>query len=74
MGEIAQHPDTGTGALVDKFHHKNRYLIVLKGGAFETMTRAAEARAAVPGVEVFGGLVMNWPSGGINPAAVQAMR
>jgi hypothetical protein len=47
--------------------------IVLKGGAFETVTRAAEARAAVPGIEVFGGIVFNWPSGGINPAAVQAM-
>lgn len=47
--------------------------IVLKGGAFETVTRAAEARAAVPGVKVFGGLVMNKPSGGINPAGVEAM-
>lgn len=25
--EIKQHPDAGTGMLVDKFHHKNRYLI-----------------------------------------------
>ena len=47
--------------------------IVLKGGAFETVTRAAQAREAVPGVEVFGGVVFNWPSGGVNPAAVQAM-
>ena len=47
--------------------------VVLKGGAFETMTRAAQARAAVAGIEVFGGVVFNWPSGGINPAAVQAM-
>ena len=47
--------------------------IVLKGGAFETVTRAAEARAAVPDFAVFGGLVLNWPTGGINPAAVQAM-
>jgi hypothetical protein len=47
--------------------------IVLKGGAFETVTRAAEANAAVPGVKVYGGLVMNKPSGGINPAAVEAM-
>ncbi|MBX5490324.1 MAG: hypothetical protein IRZ14_04130 [Chloroflexi bacterium] len=47
--------------------------IVLKGGAFETVTRAAEARAAVPGIEVFGGVVLNWYSGGLNPAAVQAM-
>jgi len=47
--------------------------IVLKGGAFETVTRAAQARAAVGGVEVFGGVVLNWPMGGINPAAVEAM-
>jgi hypothetical protein len=47
--------------------------IVLKGGAFETVTRAAEANAAVPGIKVFGGLVMNHPSGGVNPAAVEAM-
>lgn len=47
--------------------------IVLKGGAFETATRAAEANAAVPGIKVFGGLVMNWPSGGVNPAAVEAI-
>ncbi len=47
--------------------------IVLKGGAFETVTRAAQARAEVPEIEVFGGVVMNWPSGGINPAAVEAM-
>src|SRR5262245_25778087 len=47
--------------------------IVLKGGAFETVTRAAEANAAVPGIKVYGGLVMNKPSGGINPAAVEAI-
>ena len=47
--------------------------IVLKGGAFETVTRAAEANAAVPGIKVFGGLVMNHPNGGINPAAVEAI-
>jgi hypothetical protein len=47
--------------------------IVLKGGAFETVTRAAEANAAVPEVKTLGGVVLNWPSGGINPAAVEAM-
>jgi len=47
--------------------------IVLKGGAFETVTRAAQAGAEVPDIQVFGGVVMNWPSGGINPAAVEAM-
>src|SRR5437868_10824631 len=30
LDEIPQHQPTGTGALVDKFHHKNVYLIVLR--------------------------------------------
>src|SRR5437763_749536 len=30
VSEIPQHPDTGTGMLVDKFHSKNAYLIVLR--------------------------------------------
>jgi hypothetical protein len=47
--------------------------IVLKGGAFETVTRAADANGAVPEVKTFGGIVLNWASGGINPAAVEAM-
>ena len=48
--------------------------IVLKGGAFETVTRAAQANADVGGrLRVFGGVVLNWPMGGINPAAVEAM-
>ncbi len=47
--------------------------IVLKGGAFETVTRAAQAGVEVPDIQVFGGVVMNWPSGGINPTAVEAM-
>ena len=47
--------------------------IVLKGGAFETVTRAAQAGAEVADIQVFGGVVMNWPSGGINPSAVEAV-
>jgi aspartate aminotransferase-like enzyme len=30
VGEIAQHADNGAGYLVDKFHDKNAYLVVLK--------------------------------------------
>jgi aspartate aminotransferase-like enzyme/N-acyl-L-homoserine lactone synthetase len=30
VGEIPQHPDTGNGLLIDKFHNKNAYLIVLR--------------------------------------------
>jgi len=47
--------------------------IVLKGTAFETVTRAAAANAEVRGIQVFGGVVFNWSSGGVNPAAVEAM-
>src|SRR5262245_36229727 len=31
VGEIPQHPDSGTGRLIDKFHHKNTYFIALDG-------------------------------------------
>jgi aspartate aminotransferase-like enzyme len=37
VGEIPQHPDPGTGVLIDKFHHKNRYLIALKDGRVVAM-------------------------------------
>lgn len=48
--------------------------IVLKGGAFETVTRAAQANADVGGaIQVYGSVVLNWPTGGINAAAVEAM-
>lgn len=48
--------------------------IVLKGGAFETVTRAAQANAVVgSGLRVYGGVVLNWAMGGVNPAAVEAM-
>src|SRR5262245_30317850 len=30
VGEIPQHADTGAGVLVDKFHTKNAYFIVLR--------------------------------------------
>src|SRR5436305_1796484 len=32
VGEIPQHPDPGTGRLIDKFHGKNTYQIVLRAG------------------------------------------
>ena len=37
VGEIPQHADTGTGVLVDKFHTKNIYFIVLREGRVEIM-------------------------------------
>src|SRR5262249_58339233 len=30
VGEIPQHADTGAGVLIDKFHTKNAYFIVLR--------------------------------------------
>jgi aspartate aminotransferase-like enzyme len=32
VSEIPQHPDPGTGRLIDKYHHKNAYIIVLHEG------------------------------------------
>jgi aspartate aminotransferase-like enzyme len=40
VGEIPQYPDPGTGQLVDKFHHKNRYLIAVKEGKVVGMVSA----------------------------------
>src|SRR5205823_12421507 len=46
---------------------------VVKGGAFGTVTRAAQASPAVPGIKVYGGVVMKWPAGGRDPGAGEAM-
>jgi aspartate aminotransferase-like enzyme len=40
VGEIPQYPDPGTGQLIDKFHHKNRYLIAVKEGRVVGMVSA----------------------------------
>jgi aspartate aminotransferase-like enzyme len=40
VGEIPQHADTGTGLLVDKFHKKNAYFIVLRGDRVVGMVSA----------------------------------
>jgi len=45
--------------------------IVLKSHVTLTADRAALAEKAVPGVRVFGGLALNAPVGGFNPAAVE---
>src|SRR6185503_11833592 len=47
--------------------------IVIKNHISETASRAALAMKAVPGIEVFGGIVLNNAVGGINPAAVEWM-
>ena len=47
--------------------------IVLKNHVVTTADRAALAMKVVPGIEVFGGIVLNKAVGGINPAAVEWM-
>ena len=47
--------------------------IVLKNHISETASRAALTMHAVPGIEVWGGVVLNNAVGGINPAAVEWM-
>ena len=47
--------------------------LVLKNHVVTTADRAALAMDAVPGVEVWGGIVLNNSVGGINPAAVEWM-
>lgn len=47
--------------------------IVLKNHVAETASRAALVTKVVPGIEVFGGVVLNKAVGGINPDAVEWM-
>jgi hypothetical protein len=47
--------------------------VVLKNHISETASRAALAMKEVPGIEVFGGVVLNKAVGGINPDAVEWM-
>src|SRR3954468_19143814 len=47
--------------------------IVLKNHVVATADRAKLAMDAVPGIEIWGGIVLNNAVGGINPAAVEWM-
>jgi hypothetical protein len=47
--------------------------IVLKNHVAETASRAAIAMKVVPGIQVFGGIVLNRAVGGVNPDAVEWM-
>lgn len=47
--------------------------ILLKNHISETASRAALVMKAVPGIEVFGGIVLNKAVGGVNPDAVEWM-
>ena len=46
--------------------------VLLKAHEQDTTGRAALVRTRVSGVEVFGGVVLNWIAGGLNPHAVDA--
>lgn len=52
---------------------KGMRAIVLKNHVTMTADRAVLAMKSVPGIEVFGGIVLNNAVGGINPAAVEWM-
>ena len=47
--------------------------IVLKNHVSETASRAALVMKVVPGIEIFGGIVLNKAVGGVNPDAVEWM-
>ncbi|HXH12626.1 MAG TPA: DUF6282 family protein [Alphaproteobacteria bacterium] len=47
--------------------------LVLKNHVFETASRAYILRKRFPGLQVFGGIVLNGSVGGLNPQAVQWM-
>jgi hypothetical protein len=52
--------DAGMKAIVLKCHHEN------------TVSRAYLVQRVIPGIKVYGGVVLNYYVGGINPAAVEA--
>src|SRR6266566_6527322 len=52
--------DAGMRAILLKCHHEN------------TVSRAYLVQRVIPGIRVFGGIVLNYYVGGINPAAVEA--
>lgn len=59
--EVAQHAaGRGFRAVMIKSHYE------------PSASRAAHVRRMVPGIEVFGGIVLNHSVGGVNPAAVEA--
>lgn len=59
--------------LARKARMKGMRAIVIKPAYFETVTRAYLANKATPGIEVFGGIVLTHPVGGMNPSAIHAL-
>lgn len=52
---------------------KGMRALVLKNHVTMTADRAALVMKVVPGIEIYGGIVLNYAVGGINPAAVEWM-
>ncbi len=46
--------------------------IVIKSHFYPSVEGTFLASEEVPGIEVYGGIVLNWPTGGLNPHAVDA--
>jgi hypothetical protein len=57
--------------LVIKAREEGMRAIMLKNHEFITNDRAYLVKQMVPGIEVFGGVVLNEPVGGVNPVAVE---
>jgi hypothetical protein len=71
-------PDTASRSVNDfELARKARELgmrgVVTKNHEFITNDRAYLVRQVVPGIEVFGGVTLNYSVGGINPGAVDSM-
>ena len=71
-------PDVDPRSLDDaqvatKYAEAGARAILLKNTYVATSDRAYMTRVGVPGIEVFGGIVLNKQVGGLNPAAIQAM-
>jgi hypothetical protein len=71
-------PDTASRAVDDlelarKAKDMGMRAVVLKNHEFITNDRAYLVRQVVPGIEVFGGIALNYSVGAINPTAVESM-
>jgi Family of unknown function (DUF6282) len=59
-------------ALAEQARAAGMRAVLYKAHEQDTTGRAALVRRAVPGIEAFGGVVLNQAVGGLNPAAVEA--
>ena len=65
--------DEATIATVRMAKERGMRGLVIKSHMEPTATLVYHIRLEVPGIELFGGIVMNRPNGGMNPAAVEHM-